>query len=196
MLPDRGVRPDDDLDAIARCCLPEDSDGESGLAYLEQIGTYGAGRRPSGVGMIWISYLAVCPELRAQCPGPYQTRTEIVPVEQVESGGVELEDRDRRIVLRAAETASRRLETTSLAASFCGPAFTISELRAIYEAIWGAEIDPGNFQRRVRANSAFLNLDLVAGEGPHQGVPGRAFDDRSKQRLAASAPQEAPTVQG
>ena len=48
-----------------------------------------------------------------------------------------------------------KLEYTALAAKFCPPEFTISQLRRVYEAVWSTHLDPGNFQRNVKESGAF-----------------------------------------
>jgi 8-oxo-dGTP diphosphatase len=46
---------------------------------------------------------------------------------------------------------TRRLrEHTTVAADFCGKRFTISDLRIVYEAVWGMALNAQNFQRKVR----------------------------------------------
>ncbi len=52
----------------------------------------------------------------------------------------------------AVERLRSKLEYTALATKFCPPRFTISELRRVYETIWGTRLDPGNFQRKIRQN--------------------------------------------
>ena len=32
---------------------------------------------------------------------------------------------------------------------FVGPTFTLADLRAVYEAVWGVQLDAANFRRRV-----------------------------------------------
>jgi len=54
------------------------------------------------------------------------------------------------------ERARNRIEYTTLAAQFCGDEFTIGELRAVYESLWGVELDPANFHRKVLASDGFV----------------------------------------
>jgi 8-oxo-dGTP diphosphatase len=62
----------------------------------------------------------------------------------------------RRILKDGVERARAKLEYSPLATAFCGPEFTVGELRAVYEAVWGTEIDPRNFHRKVTGASGFI----------------------------------------
>ena len=54
------------------------------------------------------------------------------------------------------ERARAKLEYTSLGAAFCPAEFTIAELRAVYEAVWGTDLDPRNFHRKVTTTDGFV----------------------------------------
>ena len=43
-----------------------------------------------------------------------------------------------------------------MAAAFVGEEFTLTELRRVYEVVWGAEFDAGNFQRKMRSTEDFV----------------------------------------
>jgi 8-oxo-dGTP diphosphatase len=79
-----------------------------------------------------------------------------------------------RILADGVERARAKLEYTTLAASFCPPEFTVSQLRRVYEAVWGTTIDPRNFQRKVTSTPDFL---LPTGEKVRtgRGRPGQLF---------------------
>jgi hypothetical protein len=47
------------------------------------------------------------------------------------------------------ERARSKLEYTTLAAAFCQSDFTVAELRRIYEIVWGVQLDPRNFHRKL-----------------------------------------------
>ena len=61
-----------------------------------------------------------------------------------------------RRALSGIERASAKLEYTSLAAAFCPHEFTIAELRAVYEAVWGTDLDPRNFHRKATTTDGFV----------------------------------------
>lgn len=49
-----------------------------------------------------------------------------------------------------------KLEYSRLAHGFLGERFTLAQLREVYEAVLGRELDPGNFRRMVESNGAVL----------------------------------------
>lgn len=49
-----------------------------------------------------------------------------------------------------------KLEYSRLAHGFLGERFTLAQLREVYEAVLGKELDPGNFRRMVEANGAVV----------------------------------------
>jgi 8-oxo-dGTP diphosphatase len=49
-----------------------------------------------------------------------------------------------------------KLEYSRLAHGFLGERFTLAQLREVYEAVLGRELDPGNFRRMVEANGSVL----------------------------------------
>ena len=51
----------------------------------------------------------------------------------------------RELLVDALERARAKLEYSAIGASFCGELFTIGDLRRVYVAVWGVELDPANF---------------------------------------------------
>jgi 8-oxo-dGTP diphosphatase len=78
------------------------------------------------------------------------------------------------ILADAVERARERLETTTLATAFCGPEFTIGELRAVYEVVWGRDLDPRNFSRKVLNTDGFV--EATGGKrAPDTGRPAALY---------------------
>jgi 8-oxo-dGTP diphosphatase len=145
----RGESPDD---AALRELRSETGLDGTGL-HLEQLATYGdPGRDPRGQ-VVTVAYLAVAPDLPIPEPGSDARAARWEPVEAV--AGRLAFDHDT-IVADAVERARGKLEYTTLATVFCGPTFTIGELRRVYEVVWDMPLDPRNFSRKVVSTEGFV----------------------------------------
>lgn len=155
-LPGGFVADDEDLlDAAARE-LAEETGVDPGRAHLEQLATYGTpGRDPRG-RVVTIAYLALLPDLPAPHAGSDAAEAEWLSVVELleEPGGLAFDH--HRILGDGVERARAKLEYSPLAAAFCGDEFTIAELRRIYEAVWGTQLDPRNFHRKVTTTPGFV----------------------------------------
>ena len=61
-----------------------------------------------------------------------------------------------QILADGVERARAKIEYSPLATAFCPDPFTVRELRRVYEAVWGASLDPRNFHRKVTGTPGFL----------------------------------------
>ena len=61
-----------------------------------------------------------------------------------------------QIVRDAIERVRLELEVTGIATAFVGATFTLAELRAVYEAVWGVQLDAANFRRSVVAEDGWV----------------------------------------
>ncbi|MFC5267613.1 NUDIX domain-containing protein [Kribbella qitaiheensis] len=156
-LPGGFVRPEEDLEAAARRELGEETSLLSDRIHLEQVATYGEpGRDPRG-RVISVAYLALVPDLPAPVAGTDAASASWVPVAEVlEDPTKRLAFDHHRILTDAVERARAKLEYSSLATAFCADEFTISELRGIYEAVWGVPLDPRNFHRKATKTDGFV----------------------------------------
>lgn len=154
-LPGGFVRPDEDLEQAAARELAEETGLTEGAWRLEQLAAYGAPDRDPRMRVVTVAYWAVCPGLPAPRGGGDAAAARLVPVARIESGAIRLAFDHERIVRDALERIRSGLEHTALAAGFCPPEFTIRQLRRVYEVVWNASLDPGNFQRHVRESGAF-----------------------------------------
>ena len=167
-LPGGFVLPDEDLDRAADRELEEETGVRPGSRHLEQLASYGDPERDPRMRTVTVAYWAICSDLPVLRGGGDATRAGLVPVEKIERGDIRLAFDHERIVRDAVERTRAKLEYTALAARFCPPEFTISELRRVFETVWNTRLDPGNFQRNVQNRAAFnrqLRLSPPTGRG-------------------------------
>lgn len=149
-LPGGFVRPDENLAEAAQRELREETAVDA-ADHLEQIASYGGPGRDPRMRVVTVAHLAVLRDLRAPVAGSDAARAQLVPVKEVlgDSPVYRLAFDHREILEDGVERARSKLEYTSLATAFVGPEFTLSELREVYEAAWGEQIDPANFRRKI-----------------------------------------------
>ena len=153
--------------------------------HLEQLGAYGDPARDPRTRVVTVAYWAVAPLLSASYfdLGPGEDCTaiyvEFVPVPEIESGRIRLAFDHGRIVADALDQVRSSLETTTLARRFCPPQFTISQLREVYEAVWGTRLDAANFQRRILQSEGFV-APLEKWAQPMGGGEGRRGSGRRR----------------
>jgi ADP-ribose pyrophosphatase YjhB (NUDIX family) len=155
-LPGGFVRPDEDLEATARRELAEETGLSSDRIHLEQVATYGAPDRDPRGRVVSVAYLALVPDLPAPVAGSDAASASWVEVVEVLDDPGRLAFDHHRILADGVERARAKLEYSPLAAAFCPPEFTISELRGVYEAVWGTPLDPRNFHRKVTKTPGFV----------------------------------------
>jgi 8-oxo-dGTP diphosphatase len=162
-LPGGFVLPTEGLRAAAERELREETGLDHLPGHLEQLGSYGEpGRDPRG-RVVSVAYLALAPDLPLPTAGTDAAEARWRPVDEVRALPF---DHDR-ILADGVERARSKLEYTPLAASFCGPEFTVADLRRVYEATWGIALDPRNFHRKIAGSAGFVEpTGAVREDGP------------------------------
>ena len=155
-LPGGFVDPDEDLPDAARRELGEETGIRPSHLHLEQLASYGRpGRDPRG-RTVTVAYLALAPGL----PEPEAADDAAAAAWREVAGLLRSPSSiafDHAQILRdGLERARSKLEYTPLASAFCAREFTVAELRAVYEIVWGAPLDPRNFHRKVTGTEGFL----------------------------------------
>ena len=184
-LPGGFVRPDEDLDTAAARELVEETSISQEPEHLEQFGTYGHPDRDPRMRVVSVGYWAIVPDLPTPKGGSDAAYAELVPVAELESGRIRLAFDHDRIVADGIARARSRLEDTTIATRFCPPEFTISDLRRVYDAVWDSELDPGNFQRKVKQTVGFLRpLKQTTRSGDKGGRPAALWTSGPAESLS------------
>jgi 8-oxo-dGTP diphosphatase len=168
-------RPTETLDQAARRELAEET-GVDSASLLQQFGAYGDPGRDPRMNVVTIAYLAVLRDVGAVVAGTDAADAALVPVSEALNGKLDLAFDHARIVREAVERVRVDLELTGIATAFVGPTFTVAELRAVYEAVWGVQLDGANFRRRVVAESGWvIPTGRRARPGSTGGKPAELF---------------------
>lgn len=148
--------PDEDIDAAAVRELAEETGLVSDRLHLEQLRTYGAPDRDPRRRVVTVCYLALVPDLPLPVAGGDAQAATWVPVDRALRRRRSLAFDHATIIKDAVERARSKLEYTTLATAFCAPVFSVTELRQVYEIVWGRQLDPRNFHRKVTSVEDFL----------------------------------------
>jgi 8-oxo-dGTP diphosphatase len=168
-------RPTETLDEVAKRELNEET-GVDAASLLTQFGAYGDPGRDPRMNVVTVAYLAVLRDVGAILAGTDAADAALVPVSGVLNGRIELAFDHQRIVRDALERVRVELEVTGIATAFVGPTFTLAELRAVYEAVWGVQLDAANFRRSVVADRDWvIPTGRRARPGPGGGRPAELF---------------------
>jgi len=85
------------------------------------------------------------------------------------SGEVALAFDHTTILGDAVDRVRTDLELTGTATAFLPPAFTLAELRSVYEAVWNVRFDAANFRKRVLAEDGWV---IATGRRAQPGAAG------------------------
>ena len=161
--------------------------------HLEQLGSYGSPRRDPRIHVVSVAYLAFAPDLPDPRAGGDAASAAWTPVAGPRGGGsgdrspfpppggrAQLPEAlagalafDHAAILAdALDRARSKVEYTPLATAFLEPEFTIPELRAVYEEIWGEPLHAGNFHRKVLSVPGFVeSTGRTTSRGGSKGGP-------------------------
>ena len=148
-------RPDETLDMAARRELSEET-GVDVASLLTQFGAYGDPGRDPRMNVVTVAYLAVLRDVGEIVAGTDAAHAALVPASQVLQERLALAFDHLGILRDAVERVRVELEVSGIATAFVGATFTIAELRTVYEAIWGVQLDAANFRRSLVSEDGWV----------------------------------------
>jgi 8-oxo-dGTP diphosphatase len=155
-LPGGFVQPHENLEQAARRELHEETGLDGARIHLEQLATYGDPDRDPRQRVVSVAYLGLAPGLPAPIAGSDAAGAAWVEVRDLLRARSNLAFDHAQILRDGLDRARSKLEYTPLATAFCAREFTIAELRKVYEIVWGTELDPRNFHRKVTGTKGFV----------------------------------------
>ncbi len=171
----------EDLDQAAERELAEETGLPTGAVFLEQVRAFGQAGRDPRLRVISVAYMAlVRPELApVVCAGGDAADARWFSTAHLEQQPLAFDH--HQIINAATEHLRRAIRTTDLAFELVPETFTVAELRAVYEVLEGARLDPGNFRRR------FMRM---VDDGVLQESPGKRATGSRKARLYRFKPRQ------
>jgi 8-oxo-dGTP diphosphatase len=168
-------RPSETLDEAAKRELHEET-GVDAASLLTQFGAYGDPERDPRMNVVTVAYLAVLRNVGSVVAGTDAAAAALIPVSDILNGKIELAFDHARIVRDAIERVRVELEVSGVATAFVGATFTLAELRAVYEAVWGVQLDAANFRRSIVAEEGWvIPTGRRARPGPAGGRPAELY---------------------
>ena len=168
-------RPGETLDEAAKRELGEET-GVDAATLLTQFGAYGDPERDPRMNVVTVAYLAVLRDVGAVVGGSDAAAAALLPVSDVLNGKIDLAFDHLQIVRDAIERVRVELEVTGVATAFVGSTFTLAELRGVYEAVWGVELDAANFRRSIVAEDGWvIPTGRRTQPGPAGGRPAELY---------------------
>jgi 8-oxo-dGTP diphosphatase len=168
-------RPDETLDEAARRELAEETSVDV-PSLLTQFHAYGDPGRDPRMNVVTVAYLAVLRDVGAIVGGTDAEYAALVPASEILAERIELAFDHLRIVRDAIERVRVELEVSGIATAFVGTTFTMAELRAVYEAIWGVQLDGANFRRSLVGEDGWvIPTGRTAPPGPGGGRPAALY---------------------
>ncbi|MGI9601771.1 MAG: NUDIX hydrolase [Acidimicrobiales bacterium] len=140
-----------DLDQSAHRHLEHSTGAEVSPGHLEQLRTYGSPDRDPRSRQVSVAYLGFMPDVPAPVAAGDRPSARFWSIDDFLSGddAPELVLDHLQIIGDGLERARAKLEYTTLATTFLEAPFTISDLRRVYQTVWGVRLEPANFRRKV-----------------------------------------------
>jgi 8-oxo-dGTP diphosphatase len=172
-LPGGLLREDESLaDAASRKLFEETGVRD---VYLEQLFSFDDLEAASG--HVAVAYFALVDARRVRL----RAETTWEPAWYAVGSLPELAFNNRRVVDYALLRLRNKLEYTNVAYSLMAEAFTLSDLQAVYESIFGRKFDKRNFRRRMLSREIIRSTGRYGVRGAHR--PAELFEFTSRQPM-------------
>lgn len=183
----------EDTDAVAERVLRTQAGAHSGrdTMFVEQLRTYSAPGRVPDRWVASVAYVALIADVGLSVGELGAVDTRVFAIDDLgvtvgdssaaepqssvpeapsqETGRVLAFDHDT-ILVDAIERVRAKFEYTTVATSLVTEPFTVPELRRVYESVWGVNLHPANFRRKVLATPGFVvPAAPVLGDGVEGG---------------------------
>ena len=172
-LPGYFVREDEDLAAAAQRVLLE----LTGLrdVYLEQVATFGTPGRHDFGRVITVAYYSLI-KIADYTPRAAGVAQDVSwhPVDSIR----ELAFDHERILRTALERLQRSIRTRPIGFELLPPAFTLTELQHLYEAVWETTLEKRNFRKKILSMGLLRDLNRVQEGVSHRPAKLYSFDVR------------------
>ena len=177
-LPGYFVREDEDLQAAAERVLFE----VTGLnnVYLEQVGTFGTPGRHDFGRVITVAYYSLIKiaDFSPRAAGVAQDIT-WHPVESIDSLAFDHET----ILATALDKLKRSIRVRPVGFELLPPAFTLTELQHLYEAVWETDLEKRNFRKKILSMGLLKDLDQLQEGVAHRPAKLYSFDEKRYREL-------------
>lgn len=135
-------------------------------SYLEQLYTFELCDSSRQMEAAVVAYYALVRTDDTEiAPGRKTMEAAWFPVDELPA---ELAFDNDEILHHALQRLRSKVEYAHVAFQFLPPAFTMAQLRAVYEVILGRRIDPTNFRRRVEATGTIVPTGSFVSGGRHR----------------------------
>jgi len=187
-LPGGFVRERESLEEAALRELREETGVCAERFQLDQLGAFGDPARDPRQRVVTVGWLALLADVPRPRGGGDAADSALRPVNGVLRGELRLAFDHEAILAAGLERARSLIEHTDAALAFCSEEFTISELRRVYEAIWGTHLDAANFHRMVDRVLRFAETHGKRESTDRGGRPSASYRRLGPERHTLPAP--------
>ncbi|MGR0319460.1 NUDIX hydrolase [Agromyces sp. ZXT2-3] len=162
--------------------LREETGIEPHEVHLEQLKTYWTLGRDPRQEVVTVAWLALGPIQGELQSGSDAARADWHTIDA--ALGQRLAFDHNQILRDGIERARAKLEYTDVAATFLPRQFAIADVRRVYEEVWGVELDPGNFQRKM--TGVFERVQDAEPRNVGRGRPAALYMRKAREYRDAS----------